>query len=60
MPYNANTLNLMEGEIQEMADANNVEYHRTHWIDNITPLSAANLNNLESGVETLYTLFDEQ
>lgn len=28
-------------------------YTKTTWVDDITPLSAANMNNIESGIETI-------
>ena len=30
-------------------------YSKTTWVDDVTPLSAANLNNMETGIETLET-----
>ena len=31
-----------------------MSYNKTTWIDNVTPLNAENLNNIENGIEKMY------
>lgn len=33
-----------------------IKYNKTTWVDNETPVSAANMNKIENALETLYNL----
>lgn len=51
MAYDAVTLNDIESRMSNLAAGTGLFYEKTKWIDDITPLSAENLNKIEDCLE---------
>lgn len=51
MPYDAETLNDIESRLSSLASGTGLFYKKTNWKDDVTPLSAENLNKIEDCLE---------
>lgn len=37
-----------------------ISYQKTVWVNNVTPLNAKNMNNIENGIEALATELEKK